>query len=58
MLKFDCNKIRNAREKSGMYQKDVAVRVGVKRDAVCDWEYGLLLYMYILISILMMSKFA
>ena len=23
-----------------MYQKDVAVRVGVKRDAVCDWENG------------------
>lgn len=40
MLKFDCNKIRNAREKAGMYQKDVAVRVGVKRDALCDWENG------------------
>ena len=27
-------------KKADMYQKDVAVRVGVKRDAVCDWENG------------------
>lgn len=40
MLKFDYNLIRKARENTGMYQKDVAVRVGVKRDALCDWENG------------------
>lgn len=40
MLKFDCNLIREAREKTGMYQKDVAVRAGVKRKTLCEWENG------------------
>ena len=38
MLKFDYNLIRKARENTGMYQKDVALRVWVKRYALCDWE--------------------
>ncbi len=40
MLKFDCNLIRKAREKTGMYQKEVAVRAGVQRKTLCDWENG------------------
>lgn len=40
MLRYDYHLIKKIREESGMYQRDVAVRAGVRTEMMVKWEQG------------------